>query len=634
MRNMSIAPVQQYPSPRPVARLLPQASFKRADVVSLVLALVAFALWIFSLHHIDVSTMNDLGLVSALATHAPLLIIAPFLLTFSFCLTLRQPQMRTWLILLHIALLIAMLYGVENLIEEAPRFSVVYRHAGYTEYIMRHGSVNPALDAYFNWPGFFVLSAFVTEATGFHSILPYAGWAPLVYNLLYFGPIYLILTTATTDRRLTWLGLWFFYLTNWIGQDYFSPQGINFFFYVVIIAILLKWFKVTTLPPPRVQDWLSRRLTHAPSLVRGLCNWSLIPDMQYTPSTLTSWQRRGLLALLLLLFLFVVSSHPLTPFFVVTSVALLVVFRRCKPFWLPLVFGAMTAAWMFLMAKTYLQGHSQDVVSGIGHITSAVTVNVTQRASQGDAQHVFIAYLRIVMSVLIWGLAVLGVWRRIRMGNRDLTYLLLAIAPFPLAIVQQYGGEMFLRVYLFSLPFMVMFAATSFYTRHSLSLRGTSLPRIAVICAVCFMLLAGFFFTRYGNERMDYMTNSDVAGVQYLYAIAPTNSMFIAGWDDTPWMFQGFELYSTYTTNDIDPNMMFTPDKPNINEIVQFIKAHPHSQAYFIFTRSQSAWATAFSSLPADALPRFENALIASGKFRVVYHSGDVEILRYVRRRV
>ncbi|HYU76851.1 MAG TPA: hypothetical protein VEL31_29640, partial [Ktedonobacteraceae bacterium] len=139
--------------------------------------------------------MNDLGMIS---TFPPSFIISLIILTVSFCLALRQPRVRTPLLLLHLLLLIFMLYGIENLVEEAPRFAVVYRHAGYTEYIMRTGSVDPNLDAYFSWPGFFVLSALVTRIAGYHDILSYAGWAPVFFNLIYAGPLYMIFTSAST----------------------------------------------------------------------------------------------------------------------------------------------------------------------------------------------------------------------------------------------------------------------------------------------------------------------------------------------------------------------------------------------------------------------------------------------------
>jgi hypothetical protein len=145
---------------------------KLVDIVRILLPFSAFFLWSISLQHEDIRKMNDLGMVS---TFPPLIIISLIILTVSFCLTLRQPRLRTSMLLLHLVFLILMLYGRENLVEEAPRFAIVYRHAGYTEYIMRTGSVNPNLDAYFSWPGFFVLAALVTQLAGYHDILSYAG---------------------------------------------------------------------------------------------------------------------------------------------------------------------------------------------------------------------------------------------------------------------------------------------------------------------------------------------------------------------------------------------------------------------------------------------------------------------------
>ncbi len=179
--------------------------------------------------------MTDLGLISVLPMGT---IIPLFLLTASFCLTMWQKKKRVPVILLHILILIFMLYGITALIETVPRFDVVYRHAGYTEYIMRHGSVDPGLDAYFDWAGFFIFSAFLTKIAGYSTVLSYAAWSPFFLNLIYFFPLYIIFTSATTDKRIIWFATWFFYLTNWIGQDYFSPQGLNFFFYLVVIAIL------------------------------------------------------------------------------------------------------------------------------------------------------------------------------------------------------------------------------------------------------------------------------------------------------------------------------------------------------------------------------------------------------------
>ena len=164
---------------------------KPIDVALVLLPLCALLLWYISLREVDVRRMNDLGLVSVFP---PLTIISLILLSVSFCVTLRQPHKRTPVLLLHIAFLIFMLYGVTTLVEEAPRFSVLYRHEGYIEYILRTGTVDPNLDAYFNWPGFFILSAFVTRVAGYLDIYFFGLWAPVFFNLIYLGPLYIIFT--------------------------------------------------------------------------------------------------------------------------------------------------------------------------------------------------------------------------------------------------------------------------------------------------------------------------------------------------------------------------------------------------------------------------------------------------------
>lgn len=586
--------------------------------------LSAFLLWSLSLQHEDVRSMNDLGMVS---TFPPLIIISLLILTVSFCWTLRQSRLRVPLLLLHLVLLIVMLYGIENLVEEAPRFAVVYRHAGYTEYIMRTGSVDPNLDAYFSWPGFFVLSALVTQLAGYHDILSYAGWAPVFYNLIYAGPLYMIFTSASTDKRLVWLGLWFFYLTNWVGQDYFSPQGFNFFLYLVMLAILLKWFKASYMPRPgtKLQRW--KWLGRLPFPVQRSYTWHI--ETNILPLPLESRQRTVLLIILLVIFACVVYSHPLTPFVALASVTALVLFRRCTVRWLPIVMAIMIGLWLMFMAQTFLVGHFSTVFGSFGQVGDNVTASVTQRVIQGDPEHSFIAVMRIIMTSFIWLLAFLGGVRRIQKGRRDITYILLAVAAFPLVLVQQYGGEIFLRIYLFTLPLMAFFAATFFYTTHRFFLRRTSAWMTTAIIGTNLILLGGFLFTRYGNERVDYMTYAEVAGVHYLYSIAPADSLLLGGWDGTPWQFQDYEKYNCYSMASILPDAVVTH---NVNAIVRFIESQKHSAAYMIFTRSQKAWAYSLSGLPPDALDQLEDALLKSGKFRTTYSNVDAQILTFIGR--
>jgi hypothetical protein len=590
------------------------------EVLYFLFPISAFLVWAYTLGFINVMHMTDLGLVSVMPYTT---IVALLLMMISFCINLQRPQLRVSLLILHIVLLVVMLYGLTYLVEGLPDISTVYRHAGYTEYIMRNGSVNPDLDTYFDWPVFFILGAFVTKIAGFQSALQFAGWAPIFFNLLFLLPIALIYSTFTTNKRLIWLGLWIFALTNWIEQDAYLPQAMNFFLYLVMIAILLKWFKI-----PRDANRVEANVSRPPMkrgmrgwMIGPLRNWLAAPEEMYEQSSPA--KQVALLVIMLAIFAFDVSSHPLTPFFVIASVTALVIFRRCKPFWLPIVMIIMNTAWILTMARPFLVGHSAMVTGSLFHLFGTISVNVTGPASEGSPEHIFIIHMRLLMTLLVWALAGAGILLRLRQGHRDTTFLLLALVPFSLLIAQSYGGEMLLRIYLFTLPYMAFFAASIFFTR--LAFNPSKWMTLALI-AICVLLISGFLFTRYGNEREDFMTPNEVNGVHYLYKIAPTNSLLIEAWDGAPWYFQDYEKYTYVSLAGDVPNAV---PAMNTGAIINLIHSIPSPQAYLLFTRSEQATAELSSGLPHGILIQFEQKLLASGQFKLIYNQPGVQILQY-----
>jgi len=112
---------------------------------------------------------------------------------------------------------------------------------------MQYGTVDPNIDAYFNWPVFFIWAALLSQVAGLASPLVLANWTPVVLNAMYLVPLLLIFRAGTSNHRVVWVAMWFFFVSNWIGQDYFSPQGLNFFLYLAVLAVLLTWFKTPSL---------------------------------------------------------------------------------------------------------------------------------------------------------------------------------------------------------------------------------------------------------------------------------------------------------------------------------------------------------------------------------------------------
>ncbi|GAC1389415.1 MAG: hypothetical protein NVS4B11_03690 [Ktedonobacteraceae bacterium] len=596
--------------------------FKRLDamdILLLLLPLLALFLWSISLQTISLNDMNDLGLISALA---PRIIVALGILVVSFALTLQRREVRISLLAFQLICIILMLYATPNLIEALPRFPPVYRSAGYTDYIMQTGTVAPRLDFYFNVPGFYVLSAFFTKVFGYSTILSYASWAPFFNNLIYAAPMYTIFTSITTNKRLAWLSLLFFYLTKWIGQDAFSPQGLNFFLYLVIVMILLKWFRM----PSRKQVQLGKDA----SLVQKFFVWLKAPDPQ-SPS-IEPWQRRGLLCVLLLIFGLAVFSHPLTPLFTLLSVFMLVIFRRCHPFWLPILMLAMTAFWDFVIAGSYVSQHF-NLLASLGNLFGNVPTSITTGKLSGDALYHVIATMRLYMTVLLWFLAFLGGIKRLRQGKRDITPILLAIAGFPLIAAQGYGGEMLLRIYLFTEPFMCFFAASLLFdnsmviARTPTHMRAMFPWRTVTIIVANLFLLGSFFFTGYGDARVDYVSYGEWNAVQYLYQIAPTNAFILDSWDYCPLFFKDYAKYDIQSLNSDVPNAVI---HTNTNEIIQLIENEGKPSSYIIFSQEDQVYTTSYSGLPGDTLQRLETHLLQTGKFKLLYRNSDAQILQFV----
>lgn len=571
-------------------RVVAGAALGTAGRGPLALSCLALALWAVSLPGVNVRRMTDLGLISVLS---PGIFVALVLLTVSFAIALHHQRLRPALLGLQLGVLILMLYGITALVEEAPRFAIAYKHAGFAEYIMRTGHLDTNIDAYFSWPGSLVLLAFVTQIAGLSSALDLAAWASVFFNVLWAGPLYMIMTAATDNKRLAWLGLWFFFLTNWIGQDYLSPQALTYFFYLLIVAVLLTWFQSR----PAVRP----------------------------PGSLVGWQRAALIASVLVIFAAVVSGHPLTPFFTIAAVGVLVVVRRIRPRALPVVMVAMTAAWILVVARPFVTSHLSLVTGSVGQVDSIVSSNLTLRV-RGSPEHVVVIAMRIAMTFALWGTAALGAIHRFRAGHRDLTFGILALAPLALIPLQAYGGEMILRAYLFSLPAIAFFAASCFFgsTRRAVDWRSAGL-----VAGASLLLLGAFLVTRYGNERIDYITNAELAGVRQLYQIAPPGSILVSvGY--VPWKLQQVEAYH-YRVVPAD-----ALSHSDVKAVLAVMRGSPHQHAYFLFTRSEDAQVNLFygevvpsSSTGAGlgSLDRLVDAMIASGQFAIAYRNADVMIL-------
>lgn len=576
-------------------------------------------LWLLSLGSIDLRQMNDFGLVSVLpATY----FAALGLLTASFAFAVHDRETRPWVLFLHVVLLIFLIHGTPSLGYGTVRYAWTWKHIGMVDYILRHGAVNPdisslsGLSANHNWPGFFALSALFTEVGGFAGAQQFAALAPLFFNLIDIGALLLIFGAFIRDSRLKWLAVWIFYLGNWIGQDYFAPQALSYFLFLTAVGICLTWFSARPRPPAELAG--RPRWLRWPEAL-----WSRLDAAQDgddgAPRRGTPMQRVGLMASIVLLVGVMASSHQLTPFMAILAFGALVVTYRSSARTLPVLIAAIAATWALYIAWAFVGGNLQWIIHSFGELGRNSTVTDVSHLSQGQT---VVAMAARGLTVSIGLLAFGGFVRRWRRGKRDLAYLALAAAPFPMLAANSYGGEMIFRVYLFALPFVAFFAAALLYPAPG---AGTSWRTPLGVMAVSGLLLGGLLLAYAGRERMNYFTPGEVEAAEYLYRHAPAGALVVGASDNYPSLFLNYEEYThvVLTGRSAARGQRVTLASDPLTFIDTLMNDSKYTASYLIITRSQKAQIEMDGVLPPGAIERIEQVVRQSDEFRIVYENED-----------
>jgi hypothetical protein len=568
-------------------------------LVSLVSAAL---LWVISVRSVDESRIGSYGLVPLF----PITFVAALaILIVSFCLFVYRDRAPAAILVAHVVALIVILHGTPLIVYDHLRYSWAWKHVGIVDYIQRNGTVDPDIglfNAYHNWPGFFAFAALVTEAAGFESALGLAAWAPVIFNILFLGAVFLLLRLFTTDRRLIWLGLWFYFLTQWVGQDYFAPQPLAYVLHLIILWICLAWLGRDAIQP-RVSIWLWRPSRFVLSLLDRVLGRAKPADPPTTEPPL--WQQQALLGTAILLFAVIATSHQLTPFMTILAVSALVVFDRCRVRGLPLLFIVLTVAWMISGALVFTQEHVLAEIEAFGQTEGNISSTLID-TSRADPSMRVVALAGRALSASVGLLAFLGILRRLWHRYRDLVPMLLCGSPLLVLAGSSYGGEVVFRVYLFALPFLAFFAAALIYPAPA---AGRSWWGLLLSILLSGAMLAGFGLAYYGKEEINHYTDGEVAATRYLYRIVPSESLIIEGTSTYPIRDKYYDRFSyvpivvatddpshsqcSYTADEL-VSLMADPVYPGTTERAP--------AAFLIVTRSQLASIRLLGACSIDSL--------------------------------
>jgi hypothetical protein len=544
---------------------------------------------------------SDLGLLAVLPY--------PFwagilLLNVSFAVALRGdaagPARRPIMLWL-IAVLVVVLFGTAAFVTDVPRGEVAFRHLGIADALSRTQGIDPDIDAYFNWPGFFALLATVLGATGLDPVTV-ALWAPVFNMGLWLAAIGVLTRSLTRDPRRRWLALWIFCLGNWQDQDYLSPQAFGFFLYLVVVALLV-----------------GPLAARAPGL-RGFNRAALESWWRgRSPTEPRQGHRVSAIAVVLLLVAVICASHQLTPFMLLIAMIALTLSGRIWPSRLPLITAVVLSLWLVYPASAYLVGHPPLEDAGL---LAAAEANVVDRVG-GTPGHVFVVQVRMVLTVVLWLLAAAGALRDWRRGRLDIRVVLLAVSPLLLFPAQAYGGEMLIRVSLFALPFIALQACSALLPRHRRT--GPSGPRAAALALTCSLLAVLTVTGRFGNAQYDVFTEGEMAAVAAVQRLAPPGSAIISAAHPTPWRSESYLEHKYRTVDELcQADLSATVCGP----LVYNYARHNPAGAVVLLTRSSEASLVVQGATSERGFAELEDWLGAQDGVEFVFGNADARAYR------
>ncbi|MFI0357029.1 hypothetical protein [Actinomadura sp. 9N407] len=620
----------------------------RAVLIGIAAALIlGLALFWIPLRGVEMEALDGYGLIGVLPVAT---LAGAVLLVLTFMATLALARPHRMLLALQIAMLIVALHGVTLALEPVARFPTAWQTAGFIEYITRNETVDWNLDARFSTPGFFAFVAFLMKAAGQNDIEPVLRLAPAITNLLYLLPYVLILRVLRATWRAKWLAAWLFIAANWVGQDYLSPQAFAYLLYLFFVAILVNWFRHHDETTQRA----GRRRTAATKERRGgawrLYDWLFGPkDPGELPAPAVPVRERSILLILLFVLLLVgTAAHQLTPFLMTAACAGLVLVRRCNLRGLPFIAGVVYAAWVSFMTVGYWAGRKDEIFGNLGKVFTNVQQSTGGRIGDAAGATQDIQLLRILIAVSVVGLAVAGLLRRRARGIDDRVALVLMLVPFSSFGLQNYGGEIALRIYFFMLPAACLLMAYLFFPApfDAPAVRdpkvrlwlgrlrtGTRRHWPAVTAAAVFGLLltGGFLSVRYGNERYEQVRQSDVKafdamlrehkgaiGVVWLSADDPD---LTGGTPVMPWSYRSWERF-TYA-----PVIADRKNPADVSQIIERMKEQGPG-GFFVTTRSHEDFQVLTAGLTPEYGPRTRQAMAANSQIRTVFADRDAAVYR------
>ena len=612
------APSPPRPRLAPPRELAPRAAprFRLTDL----LVPAALILWVLACKSVNQDAIDDWGLFPALPV---VFFVVLGVLVGSIVVVLTQDTLSPVRLIVHLIALVVVLHGTVPLIFSAPNYPWAYKHIGVTRYIGAHGRIDASVDIYHSWPGFFAVTAWFSRVAGVENPMAYAAWAPVYFNLVLCLLLSFAFRFLHMARRVQYLALFLFVPANWVGQDYFAPQALAFVLSVAVLAMVLAWLQVDR---PTVLVRVARRFVSA----HVLDPRRVAVDVVH-PNALSRRARMAALGAIIATFAVVVVSHQLSPYMVIVGLGVVTVAGFVRPRWLIVVLTGITAA--YLVPRFGYLENTHNLLDSLFNPVKNLGGNDFGNTRGLPGRQLALGAPALVVGM--WGLGLLGMARRLRMGRPTLVPALLAASPVLIALGQSYGGEAIFRIYLFSLPWTAVLAASALEPAHGRWWSAAQI-KIGLLLSVVVVLFMTAFF---GSLELYRVRPGEVQASQYFYDHAEAGSVLVLATSRFPGRVAA--NYDQFVSSDSTPNllapenglrrrMLGTDDLPEVNRLVQQYVDPGGGRVYLVLTSDQQVYAEVLGLVPRGSLTSLVQALDQAPEWEEFYRNEDAVIYRLV----
>ena len=583
--------------------------------------IIAGTIGVWSLDRTNVNASTGYGLISAVPLLALLMIAV---IVVSFVTVVARAPHRQGLLYSHLVAVVVLLYGAAPLAEHEGRLATSYYLAGFADHIADTGHVILHADARWSWPGMMSAVAALLGPSGLHTALPLLLWAPVVFVLAYSLPL-LAIGRAIAPPRVTWVGVMFFYLANWTGQEYFSPQAVGLFLFLALLAITLTYLRRTDrlhLPLPRsghtdhaAGSGPRRWLAAVRSRLGRLGGWLRAAARTEPGATQTSaGQLAALLAVWTIATAALTVAHQITPIVLVVDLLGLAVVGRLLRYELAILVCAVVAVYVSYQTADFWAGHLSTLL-GFGGGGDAISQNVGNHLT-GSKAHGYVLLLRIGFTAAFWLAGFIGMLRLLRRRRINVSLILLGWLPLIVPVIQPYGGEALIRAFLLGLPFTATMVAFAFLPAD----RAGPKTWIALGLAMV-ILIPVFFVNRYGNEQFEAVRPGELSAVRYLYNHAPSGSTLMVADEVVPWQYTDL---TSYNYAPVDSNGI-----PTVKQVVDSVRKAGTPHTYLLLTTSQEDYAAINLGAPDGWTDKLTAKLLARDDFHLLLRNDDAVVLEY-----